>query len=126
MNWCRYDQQFRLRLAADPISMSFGKIDYELWLIYMGGNDSQAISVRQASNFGVKKCYDFNYRQCYKEKCFYRHVCLICDHPHPFRYCFRNRRGSNLSWRAPAPQGQPRSYYKLNSKQQLSGPKVRF
>ena len=127
MNWSRYDQQFRLRLAADPMSMSFGKIDYELWLIYMGGNDNnnQAIGVRQANNFGVKKCYDFNYRQCFKAKCFYRHVCLICDHPHPFKYCFRNRRGSSFSWRAPAPQGPPRSYFSPNrvSKQQLSSTK---
>ena len=124
MNWSLYDQQFRLRLAADPISMSFGKIDYELWLIFMGGNELQHVNARQINNFSVKKCYDFNYRQCFRPKCYFRHICLICDLPHPFRNCFRNRRSTNISWRAPVTQGQPRLYApNRGNKQQLTSTK---
>ncbi|KAH3883904.1 hypothetical protein DPMN_007872 [Dreissena polymorpha] len=36
LGWIAYDQQFRLRLAVDPTGTRFDKIDYELWLLYVG------------------------------------------------------------------------------------------
>ena len=36
LGWKAYDQQFRLRLAFDPTGTRFDKIDYELWLLYVG------------------------------------------------------------------------------------------
>lgn len=34
--WKSYDVQFRLRMAASPGGMSFGHIDQELWLLFIG------------------------------------------------------------------------------------------
>ena len=36
-NWKLYDEQFRLKLVSDP-NKSWGNIDTELWVMYMGGN----------------------------------------------------------------------------------------
>ncbi|KAH3714632.1 hypothetical protein DPMN_057317 [Dreissena polymorpha] len=36
LGWKAYDQQFRSRLAVDPTGTRFDKIDYELWLLYVG------------------------------------------------------------------------------------------
>ena len=52
-----YDQQFTLRLVADPIGISFANIDYELWLIYIGGPVAGS-----ANLINENKCYDFTYR----------------------------------------------------------------
>jgi hypothetical protein len=57
LGWKHYDQQFRLRLTSDPTGISFGNIDYELWLLYIGASASMyGVSVQKST----KKCFDFN------------------------------------------------------------------
>ena len=96
LGWRSYDQQFRLRLAADPVSRSFDKIDYELWLLYMSA-PYQSQSVPQASKLAQKRCFDYNFRQCNKSRCIYRHVCLNCNGDHPSRSCGSGRRGQQAT-----------------------------
>ncbi|KAH3712265.1 hypothetical protein DPMN_071955 [Dreissena polymorpha] len=45
MGWKAYGQQFRLRLAVDP-GTRFDKIDYELWLLYVGRSMQGAVEER--------------------------------------------------------------------------------
>ena len=89
--WKLYDQQFRLRFAADPAGSSFSKIDYELWLLYVG------VSTGQSMAYGQKKCFDFNYRSCYKGHCAFRHACLACNGLHPCRSCPSSRGTSHYT-----------------------------
>ena len=42
LGWRTYDQQFRLRLAADPVGVSFASLDNELWLLYVGAPANEA------------------------------------------------------------------------------------
>lgn len=84
--WLQYDQQFRLRIASNP-SMSWGQIDYELWLIYM---NPQAITSGNPVVASVKRCYDFNYSSCSRPVCQYSHTCLTCSGHHPCRSCQRS------------------------------------
>ena len=84
--WMFYDQQFRMRFASDPVNWSFVKIDYELWLLFMAST-AKHVQVEVASGFVVKKINDFNFRQCFKAACFYRHACLSCNGDHPSRSC---------------------------------------
>lgn len=85
--WKNYDQQFRLRLARDPLSLSYGKIDYELWLMFM--NASSGTTSRN-NDFIKNKCYDFNYKVCTRVVCPYQHACLHCGFNHPSRFCQRS------------------------------------
>ena len=89
--WRLYDQQFRMCFASDPVNWSFGKIDYELWLLFMA-SPTKNVQVEVSSRFAVKKCYDFNFRQCFKTACFYRHACLSCNGDHPSRSCQSGKR----------------------------------
>lgn len=84
MGWKSYDEQFRLRLASNQSYMSFGKIDYELWLLYM--NTVEEVSNHRLSS-GKNKCYDFNYKFCTRVVCPYLHACLHCGLTHPSRFC---------------------------------------
>ena len=126
LGWKVYDQQFRLRLASDPVGNSFDKIDYELWLIYMASTSfSEQSSSSLVQGPTTLKCYDFNYRQCFKGNCRYLHLCLNCNFAHPYRYCVRNRavRGQfRYTWRASGSQGQPRAAFKPR----IMGQKPRF
>lgn len=82
LGWRNYDAQFRLRMAQDPASKSYADIDYELWLFCMG-----------PSAFGSlhhdKKCYEYNYRSCYRMQCPFRHCCLNCSGNHRAQQCRR-------------------------------------
>ena len=69
LGYLSYDQQFRLRMVSDPVSMSFDKVDNELWLLYMNTNVLQPMPLNQANASAPKKCFDFNYRQCFKRNC---------------------------------------------------------
>ena len=91
LGWKNYDEQFRLRLASNPVSMPFGKIDYELWLLYMNSIQeatSQRVSVAK------NKCYDFNHKFCTRVVCPYMHTCLNCGMNHPSRICNFNGRSA--------------------------------
>ena len=110
LGYLSYDQQFRLRMVSDPVSMSFDKVDNELWLLYMNTNVLQPMPLNQANAIAPKKCFDFNYRQCFKRNCSFRHACLICNFGHPSRYCYRLKGCNFFSWRATASQGYPRPY----------------
>lgn len=81
--WKAYDQQFRLRLAADPAGISFATIDTELWLLYVGSQPRQVAPVLT----NVRRCYDFNYGNCVRRQCQYKHSCMHCNALHPSRWC---------------------------------------
>ena len=87
--WRQYDQQFRLRVAADPAGVSFGHIDQELWLLYVGA--SASTGTFSQPTYAAKKCYDFNYRSCSRMQCTYKHACMICNAAHPSRSCAGGR-----------------------------------
>lgn len=80
LGWVSYDTQFRLRLAANPLTKSFNEIDQELWLLCMG--PSTVLSMGND-----KKCYAFNFRSCNRTICPYRHCCLTCSGYHPAQGC---------------------------------------
>ena len=121
--WRSYDQQFRLRLATDPTGISFARIDYELWLLYIGG--SSVAYPKSNILINSKKCYDYNYRQCFKMQCTFKHACINCNGAHPSNLCNVNRnQGHGFTGarqvRASASQGQrmfgPRFYPDVNSR----------
>jgi hypothetical protein len=122
MGWKLYDEQFRFRMASFPTECSFGKIDYELWLLYMGPQSNSGFLM---DNFNAaKKCYDYNYRFCYKSPCTYRHSCLICDLNHPCRSCVtRKSTFNNNRWRAPGSQSQIRPNIRPTFRPRFSGPR---
>ena len=77
-----YDEQFRLKRAMDQ-SKSFGKIDDELWLIYMANTTCQSPNPI-TNNTRSQKCFNFNYRGvCKRPICKYQHTCMQCGLPHP-------------------------------------------
>jgi len=80
--WIEYDQQFRLRLARDPTTISFATIDCELWILCMS-------SPTQPSKEGQPKCINFNNGHCTRTPCYFLHKCLNCSLDHPSRSCWR-------------------------------------
>jgi hypothetical protein len=56
MGWKAYDQQFRLRLAADPTGNCFDRIDYELWLLFVGPSNHYGAFTERVQ---PKLCYNF-------------------------------------------------------------------
>lgn len=123
LGWRSYYQQFRLRVASDPMFMSFDKIDYELWLLYMSSNLVQPMSLSQSNSVGIKKCLDYNFRQCFKVDCSFRHSCLNCNFDHPSRYCHRNKGSNFYHWRASGSQGQQRPYIRPSFGPRRAGPR---
>ena len=91
--WKHYDQQFRLRVAANPAGISFGQIDQELWLVYVGASTNSGTLFAPT----VKKCFDFNYRSCVRSQCPFRHVCLTCNTAHSYRRCTVSRGSGQFS-----------------------------
>ena len=82
LGWYYYDQQFRLRMGRDP-SRSWGKIDSELWLLYIS---SPEVSVQKVTNPVPSrgKCFDFNYKSlCTRPSCRFLHNCIECNGGHP-------------------------------------------
>lgn len=109
--WLQYDQQFRLRMMAEP-SKSWAAVDFELWLLYMGPLHQPAPFAPVYNKASLKKCYDFNYTKCLRPACQYKHSCIYCNFDHPCRSCqFRSRtahRGGSLRSPATQPSFRPR------------------
>ena len=98
-NFIKYDEQFRLKMTVDP-TMSYDKIDSELWLMY---NTNQGAQNATHTTPGKNKCYSFNYEgSCSRQNCPYAHLCLKqnCNKPHPMIQCTLNR----PSFQQPRPQ----------------------
>lgn len=94
-SWRAYDEQFRLRKAADP-SSSWGEMDMELWVTVAAaasirssnpnntagsgtgiGNTIQQFGRNNNNDRGV--CYAFNrVRGCHYSHCRYAHKCSVC------------------------------------------------
>ena len=89
LGWNLYDEQHRLRKARDP-STSFSKIDYELWLLYIGnaiGPQMGATSVPTNTN-SVLKCYTYHFEgQRLKPHCSFKNLCWRCGGGHPVICC---------------------------------------
>lgn len=112
LGWKVYDEQFRMRLATDPTTFSFAKVDYELWLMFI---HTPLNGIYEQTKNLTRKCYDYNYRYCGKIDCQYRHNCLMCNGIHPSKFCSSSRHesqrfGTVRPWRATVSQGQPRPY----------------
>ncbi|CAG2196193.1 unnamed protein product [Mytilus edulis] len=132
LGWKLYDEQFRLRKAFDPTG-SWATVDSELWLIYINDstenkNGSTSVNLNTSSNL---KCYTFNYEgSCFKQSCFYKHVCMRCGAGHPVITCpngqtlaLHNQRPAyaNPRFRSPRPQ----SRYNFSFRQPGSNPRQR-
>ena len=97
-NWKAYDEQFRLKLVSDP-TKSWGEIDPELWLLYMGGQSSLTPSTKPI----LGKCYSFNYQgYCTNTSCQYTHSCLKCSSNHPAKLCTVQTQTSQPRYNAPS------------------------
>lgn len=81
-----YDEQFRLRRSMDP-SIPWGKVDSELWLIYMSPSSSLQIA-STVSQQSTNICFDYNYKgNCIRPVCDYPHSCIRCHGNHPVSQC---------------------------------------
>ena len=90
LGWKEYDEQFRLKMSANP-TKSWENIDQELWLLYMVSANTMP-EIKHNSQVGLKssinKCYNFNYKgTCDRTPCNYKHVCFKCSGNHPFFAC---------------------------------------
>lgn len=84
LGWREYDRQFRLKRAKDN-SISWDKIDPELWLLYITPNTN---SVYKNSQVSSKFCYEYNNKgSCRMQNCQYQHQCLKCQNKHPAIHC---------------------------------------
>lgn len=86
LGWREYDRHFRLKRAKDN-SISWGKIDQELWLLYITPN-SNTQSVYKNTQNNPKFCYEYNNKGfCRVQNCQYQHQCLKCQYKHPAIHC---------------------------------------
>jgi hypothetical protein len=86
LGWREYDRQFRLKRAKDN-SISWDKIDPELWLLYITPNTGVQ-SVSKNSLGSSKFCYEYNNKgSCRIQNCHYQHQCLKCQNKHPAIHC---------------------------------------
>lgn len=94
LGWKEYDEQFRLKVAADP-NKSWDSVDQELWLMFMVNDNSHFYNQNDA-NFtthppnrtSINKCYNYNYKgTCDRTPCIYKHICFRCSGNHPFYLC---------------------------------------
>ena len=121
--WKSYDCQFRMRFASNPATMSFGLIDQELWLIFMGPSTMSTYN-------NERKCYDYNFRTCFKNFCPYNHSCLNCSGSHQAHQCRQNS-SSGGPMRAIASRGSqrsfvPRGFVRPSFRPRLFSPRPRF
>ncbi|XP_052674783.1 uncharacterized protein LOC128156619 [Crassostrea angulata] len=86
LGWREYDRQFRLKRAKDN-NISWGKIDQELWLLYITPNsNTQSVYKNTLSN--PKFCYEYNNKGfCRVQNCQYQHQCRKCQSKHPAIHC---------------------------------------
>lgn len=99
LGWKSYDEQYRLKKAANPTS-SWADVDMELWLMFIN-NSNWTISTQQNIAYSNLKCYSFNYsNRCYRQSCIYSHTCIRCNGPHPIITCkstFNSQPQQNVS-----------------------------
>lgn len=80
IGWKFYDEQFRMRMAKNPLA-SWEVVDQELWFMYM-------VPSANPVQKPLTGCYDFNnYGVCVKQQCQYLHTCLSCSGLHPSVMC---------------------------------------
>ena len=94
LGWRAYDEQFRLRRAADPAS-SWADMDLELWVTVaamsggLGASNARAFSGTEAGGFGADRewgrasslgvCFAFNKpKSCSYVRCKFLHKCSVC------------------------------------------------
>ncbi|XP_048249793.1 uncharacterized protein LOC125378379 [Haliotis rufescens] len=103
--WSYYDQQFRHRMARDPIR-EWGKIDGELWLKHMTPtmsrvreNKTERLTVpfSRGRDLTVNACWDYNRSRCARPECKFIHKCSNCGEQHPAYSCFRAKGGRRPS-----------------------------
>ncbi|CAC5390764.1 unnamed protein product [Mytilus coruscus] len=83
---CRYNQQFRLRMAKNP-TRSWSSIDGILWYTVIANGEPECNTIQQTS-VGNRLCYDYNSKEvCYRQNCFCIHSCLKCGFAHYFVFC---------------------------------------
>lgn len=86
LGWGEYDRQSRLKIARDN-SILWGKIDQELWLLYITPN-SNTQSVYKNTQSNQKFCYECNNKGfCRVQNCQYQYHCLKCQNKHPTIHC---------------------------------------
>jgi len=84
IGWKLYDENFRLKMAQN-CNVSWGKIDLELWLLFVNQNSA----VTEVSNTNTHKCYAYNYNgHCSRLNCTYSHCCIRCFAAHPLIHCY--------------------------------------
>lgn len=87
VGWKEYDVQYRLRKAHNPAS-SWGKVDSELWLMYMTPTSTVNAPQTLPRATSIGKCYNFNFKgSCEKFPCTYTHSCLRCSGQHAMIHC---------------------------------------
>lgn len=81
--------QFRLRKVSDP-SSSWRVVDTELWLLYIGGGNTNTTSqLGGSASHSNLKCYSFNYTgNCSHYVCHFGHFCLNCGKTRPLINCW--------------------------------------
>ena len=91
LSWLSYDQQFRLKKATN-VSLAWGAVDMELWLLYMTQGQTPA-----TDSISLGKCFTYNNKgRCGRPTCRYLHKCLRCTGPHAALYCALNKSGQNI------------------------------
>lgn len=84
--WKKYDEQFRLRQSVDT-SISWSKIDYELWLMFMQ-HSTQPRTITSLTTATHNKYYNFNFKgSCDRLGCQYMHKCIRFGEGHPQYSC---------------------------------------
>lgn len=96
MGWQSYDEQYRLRQARH--GGQWGKINVELWMLYIQSPTTQHRSEPYNSHFTSNKkrltCDQFNYGNCFRDKCKFNHSCAKCGRgSHPALRCESKQRG---------------------------------
>lgn len=111
--WKKYDEQFRLRRSVDT-SISWSKIDYELWLMFMQ-HSTQPRTITSFTTATHNKCYNFNFKgSCDRLVCQCMHKCIICGEGHLQYSCplssssFQAQRGTHPPQFRPPGQSRPR------------------
>lgn len=90
-DWVGDHMIYKLGFGWRLIQCTFDNIDYELWLLYMSSNLVQPMSLSQSNSVAIKKCFDYNFLQCFMVNCSFRHSCLNYNVDDPSRYCHRNK-----------------------------------
>jgi hypothetical protein len=83
-SWRVYDEQFRIRQAACPVS--WGSLNQDLWLRCMSFKDQTTPQLQMGQQI-LGTCSYYNQGYCYWPKCKYQHKCSNCGQLHPKIKC---------------------------------------